>query len=93
MVSADIDSTELIDCKVFRGSGECLGHIDELLIDPFSGIVKSLILADQYGDKFVLPWSAILYDKTRRNFMLSPVGDSVLRMHRRPSSPPVTLVP
>ena len=74
----NIDSSDLIDSKIFSDSGECVGSIDELLIDPFTGIVRSIILEDTKGQTITLPWSAILFDKSKRNFRLSPIGTSVM---------------
>ncbi len=77
----EINSTDLVDSQVLSREGECVARIEELLIDPFSGIVKSLVVTDSAGRSLTLPWSAILYDKTRRAFMLTPKADLALKVH------------
>ncbi|MDX2463532.1 MAG: PRC-barrel domain-containing protein [Porticoccus sp.] len=68
----------LIESDVFKVSGEFIGSIDELLIDPYTGIVKSLRLMTDTNKTVTLPWSAMRFDKSRQTFFLTHIGELVL---------------
>lgn len=70
--------SNLIDAGVFKLSGERIGHIDELLIDPYTGIVRSILLVSNVRGTIKLPWAAMRFDKSRQAFLLTPIGESVL---------------
>ena len=72
-------TTSLVDSNVFRETGECIGSIDELLIDPFTGIVRSILLKTESSETIQLPWSAMIFDKSKKAFRLTPAGESAYR--------------
>tara|TARA_R110002124_G_scaffold183145_1_gene350516 strand:- start:7334 stop:7582 length:249 start_codon:yes stop_codon:yes gene_type:complete len=72
--------SNLIEADVFKVSGECIGSIDELLIDPYTGIIRSIRLTTNTRKTIKLPWSAMRFDKSRQTFLLTPIGESVFEL-------------
>lgn len=70
--------SNLNEVDVFKDSGEFIGSIDELLIDPYTGIVKSIRLVTDTNETVKLPWSAMRFDKSRQTFLLTLIGELVL---------------
>lgn len=68
----------LAKTNVFTVSGECVGSINELLLDPHTGIVRSILLMTEEQETIKLPWSAMRFDKSRQTFFLTPIGERVV---------------
>ncbi len=67
----------LADTYVFTVSGERVGSINELLLDPHTGIVRSIFLKTETREIVKLPWSSMRFDKSRQTFFLTPIGEIV----------------
>lgn len=74
-MNQNIVLSNLIEADVYKVSGDCIGSIDELLIDPYSGIVRSILLITTNRETIKLPWSAMRFDKSRQTFFLTPIGE------------------
>lgn len=70
--------SNLIEAEVCKVSGECVGSIDELLIDPYTGIIRSILLVADARKTIKLPWSAMRFEKSRQTFILTPIGEAML---------------
>lgn len=77
-MNPNIVLSNLIEAEVYKISGDCIGSIDELLIDPYSGIVRSVLLVTEAQKTVKLPWSAIRFDKSKRTFFLTQIGEVAL---------------
>jgi len=77
-VAPNVILYNLTETYVFTVSGECVGSISELLLDPYAGIVRSIRLKTGARKAIKLPWSAMRYDKSRQTFFLTPIGEIVL---------------
>ena len=67
--------SNLTETDVFKVSGERVGSINELLLDPYTGIVRSILLVTEARDTIKLPWSAMRFDKSKQAFFLTPIGE------------------
>lgn len=76
-MSDNIALSSLIEVDVFKVSGDCIGRIDELLIDPYTGIIRSIRLVASGRELIKLPWSAMRFDKSRQTFLLTPIGEAM----------------
>lgn len=74
-MSQNIVLSNVIEADVYKVSGDCIGSIDELLIDPYSGIVRSILLVTAAQETIKLPWSAMRFDKSKQTFFLTPIGE------------------
>ena len=74
--------SNLIEADVYNISGDCIGSIDELLIDPHTGIVRNILLMTEARETIKLPWSAMRFDKSQRTFFLTPIGEMALERQR-----------
>jgi sporulation protein YlmC with PRC-barrel domain len=68
----------LADTYVFTVSGERVGSINELLLDPHTGIVRSIRLRTETRETIKLPWSGMRFDKSRQTFFLTSIGEIVV---------------
>lgn len=68
----------LIKTDIVKASGEYIGSIDELVIDPYSGIVRSILLKTSANELIKLPWSALRFDKSRQIFLLTDIGETII---------------
>ena len=77
-MSPNVILYNLTETYVFTISGERVGSINELLLDPHTGIVRSIILMTEARETIKLPWSAMRFDKSRQTFFLTSIGEVVL---------------
>ena len=68
----------LDETYVFTIDGERVGSINELLLDPHTGIIRSILLMTEKREAVKLPWSAMRFDKSRQTFFLTSIGEVVL---------------
>lgn len=78
--------SDLIETDIFKDSGEYIGSIDELLIDPYTGIIRSILLMNDVCETIKLPWAAMRFDKSRQTFLLTPIGEAILKERRNKRS-------
>lgn len=77
-MAPDIVLYNLAETYVFTVSGERVGSINEMLLDPHTGIVRSIRLKTDARDTIKLPWSAMRFDKSRQTFFLTSIGEVVV---------------
>ncbi|CAH1385340.1 PRC-barrel domain-containing protein [Candidatus Nitrotoga sp. M5] len=75
----NVELSNLIEADVFNVSGECVGSIDELLMDSHTGTVRSILLSSDVRENIRLPWSAMRFDQSRQMLFLTPIGESILK--------------
>ena len=82
MNSQVISSDKVEGTKVYNGTGDKLGSIDNLMIDKHSGLVRYAVL--EFGgflgmgtDRYPLPWSMLKYDTNLDGYVV-PVDQAQL---------------
>jgi hypothetical protein len=78
MVSA-VPLTNMISTKVFLLSGQEAGLIEELIVDPSSGIVRFASIRTDDDISVLMPWAAMIFAKSKGGFMLTDKGESILQ--------------
>lgn len=86
-VSMCTDTSELTatlaTTKVFTCAGTEAGKIEELLVDPYSGIVRFASIRTKDNVSVLVPWTAMLYTKSQLGFMLTLRGELMVTGQRR----------
>jgi len=78
MVNA-VPSANMIGTKVYLHSGQEAGSIEELIIDPASGIVRFSTIRTGENMSVLMPWAAMIFAKSKRAFVLTDKGEFILR--------------
>jgi sporulation protein YlmC with PRC-barrel domain len=76
--------TDLIHKKVYAPSGNEAGVIENLGIDPASGIVRFANINIGHNRSIRMPWAAMVFTKSKSGFVLTHRGASILQ-NRTPS--------
>lgn len=78
MVKA-VPSANMIGTKVFLHCGQQAGLIEELIIDPCSGIVRFSTIRTDENMSVLMPWAAMIFAKSKGAFVLTDKGECILR--------------
>lgn len=73
-----IPSSNLVNSKIFAPGGEVAGTIEELIIDPSTGIVRFATIRMNPGLSVLLPWAAMTFTKSQMGFTLTHLGVSLV---------------
>jgi len=64
---------------VYLLSGQEAGLIEELIVDPSSGIVRFASIRTDDDTSVLMPWAAMIFTKSKGGFMLTDRGQSILQ--------------
>ncbi len=76
MINSTVISSDKVEgANVYNPSGEKLGSIDDLMIDPQSGQIKYAVL--EFGgflrigtDRYPIPWSMLQYSNDKNGYVV-----------------------
>lgn len=71
--------TDLIHKRVYAPSGDEAGAIEDLIVDPASGIVRFASIRVGEDLSILMPWAAMVFTKSKRGFVLTHRGESILQ--------------
>ncbi len=74
-----VSLADLIHRKVYAPTGDEEGAIDNLLVDPSSGIVRFASIKVSGGLSILMPWAAMVFSKSKSGFVLTHRGESIMR--------------
>ncbi|MCB1703705.1 MAG: PRC-barrel domain-containing protein [Halioglobus sp.] len=74
-----ISLTDLIHRKVYAPTGDEEGAIENLLVDPDSGIVRFASIKITGDISILMPWAAMIFSKSKSGFVLTHRGESIMR--------------
>lgn len=72
-----LPTDSLLEAKVYSRSGTLAGRIEELILDPASGVVRFANLRTCEDAVLLLPWAAITFREDRDSFILTNVGEGL----------------
>ena len=75
--------TNMIRTRVYLHSGPEVGLIEELIVDPTSGIVRFASIRTEDDISVLMPWAAMIFTKSRGGFMLTAKGEFILESRRQ----------
>lgn len=78
-----ISLTDLLHKKVYTPSGDEEGAIENLLVDPSSGIIRFATIKVSGNTSILMPWAAMMFTKSKSGFVLTHRGESILRTRVR----------
>lgn len=82
-MDTSVPTAALVTTRVYTCSGIEAGKIEELLVDPYSGIVRFVSIRTTNSVSVVLPWAAMFYAKSKVGFMLTLQGELMLTGDRQ----------
>ncbi len=74
-----ISLDDLIDKRVYRASGIQEGAIENVMVDPSSGIVRFACIRASGDVSIMMPWAAMFFSKSKNGFVLTHRGESIMR--------------
>ena len=78
MVIEHVELSNLVNTKVYLPDGDVAGTIEDLLIDPDSGIVKFANVQTVSEESLLVPWAAMIRTKAPKGFTLTQLGMSLV---------------
>ena len=74
-----VPSASVIGTKVYLHSGLEAGLIEDLIIDPSSGIVRFSSIRTYENTTVLMPWAAMIFAKSKGGFVLTDKGEFILQ--------------
>ena len=57
--------SRMVDARLYSGTGNLLGTIDELIIDLDAGRIRYVLVAGLAGQRYRFPWDALVVERDR----------------------------
>ncbi len=86
-----ISLTDLVHKYVYAPSGKQEGAIENIMVDPASGIVRFASIKVNRRMSILMPWAAMVFNKSKNGFVLTHRGEAIMR--RRGSNQDATADP
>ncbi|CAA0102359.1 Uncharacterised protein [Halioglobus japonicus] len=74
-----ISLSDLIHKRVYTPAGVQEGAIENVMVDPSSGIVRFACIKVSEDVSILMPWAAMIFSKSKSGFVLTHRGESILR--------------
>ena len=74
-----ISLNDLIHKNVYAPSGNQEGAIENIMVDPASGIVRFATIKVSSDTSVLMPWAAMVFTKSKSGFVLTHRGEAIMR--------------